>query len=226
MKKTIISLGGSLIVPDKIDINYLIKLKEILMQFSSTHQFYIIAGGGKIARDYISAAKLLVPDIDNITLDMVGIRAGLLNSQLLFSIFKEKSYPSLITDEKKIVTSYPFIINGLYQPGGSSDNIAVKIAISQEVNEIINLTNIDYVYNKDPKKYKDASPLKEIAWSDFKKIVGSKWVAGMNAPFDPIASILAAKNKINVILANGNDLDNLKNILMDKKYFKGTLIHS
>ena len=58
---------------------------------------------------------------------------------------------------------------------------------------VINLTNVDYVYNKNPKKFKDAKPIKDLTWKQFKKIIGGKWSPGANVPFDPIASKLAEK---------------------------------
>jgi len=59
MKKKVIvlSLGGSLIIPDKINISYLKQLKKIIMQNTKKYKFIIVCGGGGIARKYISALK-------------------------------------------------------------------------------------------------------------------------------------------------------------------------
>jgi len=87
------------------------------------------------------------------------------------------------------------------------------------------LTNIDQVYDKDPRKYKTVKPLKDLTWNEYRKICGNKWVPGMNLPFDPIAAKYAQKNKIKVVILNGKKIKNLKNYL-DGKSFKGTIIHS
>ena len=89
--------------------------------------------------------------------------------------------------------------------------------------KIINLSNIDFVYDKDPAKFKDAKKIRQISWKDFRQIVGSRWNPGTNAPFDPIASKFAEENKMEVIIANGKNMDNLKNILEGKE-FLGTVI--
>jgi uridylate kinase len=86
------------------------------------------------------------------------------------------------------------------------------------------MTNIDYVYNKDPKKHKDVTPLKDISWEDFQKIVGEEWSPGLNMPFDPIATKHAKELNLKVIIINGNNLENLSNYL-EQKEFKGTTIH-
>jgi uridylate kinase len=85
------------------------------------------------------------------------------------------------------------------------------------------MTNIDYVYDKDPNKYKDAKKITKLSWNNFLDIIGREWTPGKNTPFDPVASKLAQKNNINVVILNGNKINNLNNYLQDKK-FKGTII--
>jgi len=65
----------------------------------------------------------------------------------------------------------------------------------------------------------------KVTWKQMESIVGTTWIPGMNAPFDPIASQLAAEHNIDVIIANGADLTNLEHIL-DGKSYRGTLITS
>jgi len=86
------------------------------------------------------------------------------------------------------------------------------------------LTNVDYVYDKDPKKFKSAKPFKEISWKDYLKLIEQKWIPGMSGPFDPIASKLAQKFKFKVIILNGRKLKNLENYLTNKN-FQGTIIY-
>jgi len=101
--------------------------------------------------------------------------------------------------------------------------VATKLAQVYKVKTVLNLSNISFVFNKDPKKYKDAQPLEKINWHDFRKIVGDKWNPGANLPFDPIASKLAEKLKLKVIVLKGADIQNVDNFLAKKK-FKGTVI--
>jgi uridylate kinase len=56
-------------------------------------------------------------------------------------------------------------------------------------------------------------------------MVGDKWVPGMNAPFDPIASKLAESLNVTVKILNGKNLDNLAKAL-DGEAFTGTTIHN
>jgi uridylate kinase len=110
-----------------------------------------------------------------------------------------------------------------YRPGNSTDYIAVLLAKHFDVKKIANLSNIDNVYDKDPRKFADAKKIKEINWGDFQKIVGDTWDPGANVPFDPIASKLAAKEGMEVVILNGKKLGNFQKYL-DGEKFSGTII--
>ena len=84
------------------------------------------------------------------------------------------------------------------------------------------MSNVDYVYDKDPNKNKNAMKIGRISWQNYTKLISHKWKAGMNVPFDPVAANEAKKSGIKVSII-GNDLKNLENLL-DGKQFKGTLI--
>ena len=84
------------------------------------------------------------------------------------------------------------------------------------------MSNVDYVFDKDPRKHSDAKKIEKISWQDYRKLISQKWKAGMNIPFDPIAAKEAqiSKIKVNII---GKDLNNLEKLLESKK-FRGTVI--
>ncbi len=221
--KIVLSLGGSIIVPDEVDVKFIKKFKDLVLKKKNKYQFFIITGGGKICRRYQEAAGK-VTKLNNDQLDWIGIHASRFNAQLMYNIFKKYSYPEIVTDpnfSKKVKDD--FIWGAGWKPGWSTDYDAVMIAVKQGVKRVVNLSNIAYAYDKDPRKFKDAKKLKEVSWKEFRKIVGSKWTPGMSAPFDPIASKLAEKHGIEVIIAKGTDLKNLQNIL-EGKSFKGTII--
>ncbi len=224
MKETvIISLGGSLIVPNIIDVSWLIDLKKVIEKFASTFRFIIVCGGGNTAREYQKAAKELC-DIDKEDLDWLGIHSTRLNAHLLRTIFKDKAYAKIIKDpNEKIDFKEDILIAAGWKPGRSTDYIAVLLAEKYGIKKIINLTNIDFVYDKDPKKFKEAKSIKELSWTDFRKIVGDKWDPGLNSPFDPVASGLAQKLRLEVSILNGKNLENFQDCLNGQR-FKGSVI--
>ena len=110
-----------------------------------------------------------------------------------------------------------------WKPGFSTDNDAVILAERFLGKTIINLSNIAKVYTDDPKNNPDAKPLDTISWDEFKVLVGSTWVPGKNTPFDPVASKRASKLGMQVICADGRNIENTMAIL-NKKEFVGTVI--
>lgn len=222
---TIISLGGSIIVPDSINVQFLKKFKRIISQkIKVGRRFFIITGGGNTCRLYIKGAKKISKVIKE-DLDWIGIHSTVLNAHLLRTIFRKDAYKRIINDPRDMKRKFKekIIIASGWTPGWSTDYIAARIAEKYGIKKIINISNIDYVYDKDPKKYKDARPAQKIDWKSFRNIVGNKWDPGLNMPFDPIASKLAQENEMQVSILNGKNINNLENCI-DGKRFNGTII--
>lgn len=222
----IISLGGSVIVPDDINVRFLKNFqKVILSNVKKGNRFFIITGGGKTARIYQTAAG----EISGITrddVDWIGIHSTLLNAHLIRTIFRKNAYKRIINDPRDMTDKFKekIIVACGWSPGWSTDYIAVKIAEKYNIKKLINISNVDYVYDKDPRKFKDAVPIKNILWKDFRKIVGNKWDPGLHTPFDPIASRLAQKIGLKVAVINSKNTKNLENCLENKKFI-GTVIN-
>ncbi|MEK6917301.1 MAG: UMP kinase [Nanoarchaeota archaeon] len=224
MKTLILSLGGSLIAPDKPDYFFIREFKNFVLDRCDKYRFIIVCGGGKTASHYVNAA-LRVSKVDDKNLDWIGIMATRLNAELIRTVFGELADGKVIYNPtEKIKSDKKIIVAAGYEPGWSTDYDSVLLAEQFGANEIINMTNIDYVYDKDPGKHKDAKKLVDISWKDYRKISGSKWTPRLNLPFDPIASKQAQKSKLKVVILNGKNLSNIENYLLDKD-FKGTVIH-
>jgi uridylate kinase len=218
----IISLGGSLVAPDGIDIGFLKSFQYSLRKYLTQKQFFILVGGGKTARIYQKA--LLEFGAKNSDRDWMGINITRLNAEIIKQMFLANAYPKIITDpNKKVKTSKNIIVGAGWKPGWSTDYDAVLIAKTNNIKTIINLTNVDYVYDKNPNEFPDAKPFKEIDWKSFQRIVGDKWSPGLSMPFDPRATKLAAKLGLNVIIMNGKKLEELDKFL-NHKPFIGTTI--
>ena len=222
-KIIVLSLGGSLIVPDDVDVNFLKNFKKTIEKYiKKDYRFVIICGGGKLARNFQQVAsesrKLSTKE-----LDWLGIYATKINAHLLKSVFNDNADEDIISNPTlKIKFKKDIIIAAGWLPGWSTDYDAVLLAKNLGVKDIINMSNVDYVYDKDPKKHKDAKKIEKLSWQDYSKLISHKWQAGMNVPFDPIAAKEAKKSGIRVSII-GRDLKNLENLLHSKK-FKGTII--
>lgn len=228
-KKTIIiSLGGSLIVPDEIDWKFVKNFKALIEgQIKKGYKFIIITGGGKLARKYIEASTKADRIITSEDKDWLGIHATRMNAHFIRTIFRKHAHPRINKNPHDLEDFYDFkesiLVAAGWRPGFSTDYDAVVLAKYLNIKSIINLSNIDFVCDKDPRKFPDCKKIKEISWKEFRKMVGDKWDPGMNAPFDPIASKLAQEEGIEVAIMNGKNLKNLENFFAGKG-FKGTKI--
>ncbi len=221
----VMSVGGSIIVPDEIDVNFLKSLKELVLDFvKKGNRVVIVCGGGKTCRKYQNAAKEIAK-LNDVEIDLLGIAATRLNAYFVRTLFGNNAFGVIEKDPKKAVkTSKKIIISCGWDPGHSTDWDAVALGRYYKADAVLNLFDLDYVYDKNPKQYSNAKPIREISWKDFRKdIVGYKWVPGRNVPFDPIAAQVAEKHRIKVVIMNGKNLANLRNFLEDKE-FKGTVV--
>ena len=224
----VVSLGGSLIVPDNIDTNFLSALKELIeTETTNGRRFILIAGGGKTARRYADAAAAVAP-LENEDLDWLGIHATRLNAHLVRTIFRHLAHYEVISNPDDILDvpdTAKLIIASGYRPGSSTDLRAIQIAEHVGAKKVINLSNIEYVYTADPKTDPSAEKIEDITWAEFRTLIPDEWDPGLNSPFDPVAAKAAEAKNIEVACISGESLDSLKNYL-EGNQFTGTRIHN
>lgn len=220
----VISLGGSIILPNKLDIDFLRKFVLIIREYvKKGYKFIIITGGGKICREYNDSLEQITK-VTNEDLDWLGIAATRLNAELVRISFGDLAYKKILLDPDLIPnTEKPIIIGGGWKPGNSSDLAAVHVAIKVEALKLINLSNIDFVYDKDPRVFPDAKIIKTSSWNNFRTLLPDSWTPGFNSPFDPIAAKEAQAVGLELVIMNGKNIENLRNYL-DGKEFVGTII--
>ena len=222
-KIIVLSLGGSLICPNDFDFNFLKKFTQVIEKYAKKgYKFVIICGGGRLARIFQETASKS-SKLSNEELDWLGIHATKINAYLVKSIFGSYAENFIVSNPtKKINLKKNIVVASGWKPGWSTDYDAVLVAKNLNVKEVTNMSNVDYVYDKDPNKYKNAKKIKKTNWQNYSRLISSKWKAGMNAPFDPIAAKEAKKSGMKVSII-GKDLKNLENLLNEKK-FRGTVI--
>lgn len=220
-KRTIISVGGSLIVPSEgIGVEFLKKLNKFVrdkLAQDNSRQFFLVTGGGATARQYINAGQEVLDNkMSRDDLDWLGIHGSRLNAHLVRTVFRDIAHPYIVKNYEIIrKADESVVVAAGWKPGWSTDYCSILIGEDYGVDTIINLSNIEQVFDKDPAEFADAKPIKKINWADFRKLVGDDWTPGMNAPFDPIASKRAEEIGAKVIVMSGKDFENIE------KYFKG-----
>ncbi len=227
MNNIVISLGGSLIVPNGgINTEFLKKFNDLIRKeiAGKDCRFFIVCGGGSTARHYQQAARDVVGQITGDDVDWLGIHATRMNAHLLRTIFRDISYFRVKKHyDQRDPVKEPVMIAAGWRPGWSTDYDAVLLAEEYGAKVVINLSNVTMVYDKDPNKFSDAKPFPKLSWPEFRKLTGDVWNPGMNVPFDPVAAKKAQEMGLKVVILKGDDLDNVQKFL-DNKEFVGTVI--
>src|SRR3989338_8961002 len=129
MKKevVVISLGGSIISPEKRNPLYLNKFKKKISGFYKKYKFIIVCGGGSIARNYINVLKSSKASEKEISL--AGINATRMNAGFLMQLFGKTANDTLPRDMQHVKTNLMknnLVICGAlrYTPRATSDTTA------------------------------------------------------------------------------------------------------
>lgn len=132
-------------------------------RMSRNRQLVIVAGGGTIARHYISHARS--SGADESSLDEMGIEISRLNAKLLIYALKDRAYPHppvTLQEIRHAVDSGLIVVAGGLHPGQSTNGTAALIAEKTGAEQFLNATDVDGVYDRDPNKYKTAKRFRRI----------------------------------------------------------------
>lgn len=152
-------------------------------------QCVIVAGGGKLARYYINRARAL--GSDEVTSDEIGIGVSRLNARLLISALKKRAYPYTPTTFSELWTAVHsglvVVAGGLY-PGQSTNGTAALMAEKVGATHFINATDVDGVFDADPRAVSDARLLDSISIESLRSMLAEQTsMAGGHDLMDMVA---------------------------------------
>ena len=208
-KRIVIKFSGRVFAMENIKL--LKDYARFLAKVSKTYQPIIIAGGGKIARHYISHARS--SGVDESTLDELGIEISRLNAKLLIYALKGKAYshpPTSLKEAQQAVESGLIVVAGGLHPGQSTNGTAALIAEKTNAEQFINATDVDGIYDSDPNKNKKAKLFKQIEIKNLKKmLIHEDSVAGGYDLMDIVALKIIERSKIKTRVIR-SDIKNLE----------------
>jgi uridylate kinase len=208
--KIVISLGGSLLTRELSPDNFKKYVDVIKKLHKLGHKLIVVCGGGKVCRDYQNIAKAF--NASKNQLDFIGIMATHLNASTLSSCLGKSAYLvkwKSLKEAGKEVKKYfnkKIIVAAGYDVGTSTDYDSAYFAKLVKANLLINVTNVDGVYDKDPKKYPDAKKFEKIGYEEFIKIIKkNEQVPGEYRLFDLKAARLIKKIKLKTLIIDGTN---------------------
>ncbi|RLG81052.1 MAG: UMP kinase [Thermoprotei archaeon] len=220
-KPIVIKLTGKVFEELKLLARYIGDLEKL----AKNGKYVVVTGGGGIARKYISMAKELGVK-SNYWLDHIGIQASRLNALLLISALYPYAYPKVVeTLEEAVnaITNYNLVVMGGLIPGQSTVAVAVEVAEAVGADTLVDIAAIDYVYDKDPKVYRDAQRLYTINASELAMLLEQKKLPGEYALIDTRALELAIRSRIKIYVTYYKVPENLIKALRGEN--PGTIIY-
>ena len=162
----VISLGGSIVAPDRVDTDFLKRLNTLIKNYleeDKSRKLILVTGGGGPARAYQKAYREIADSPSSDRQDWIGIAATRLNRELLKSVFAEYCNDNVVTDPTAVKEfNDRILIASGWKPGFSTDYDAVLLAEKFNAKTVINLSNISKVYSEDPKINPAAVPMDKM----------------------------------------------------------------
>lgn len=225
MDKVVVSLGGSVIVPDDNDDVFLKRFSEMVASLCDRYQIFLVCGGGKIARYYIKVGRdlgLTEPDLDE-----MGILSTRINATLVAYSLGDISVgkvPTDILEAHRLERRGKVVVMGGTVPGHTTDAVSAMLAKEVRAARIINGTSVDAAYTADPRKDPRAERLSKITHQQLYELVNvGLHGAGPSNVFDRLGAQIARDNHIDIAIVDGRDLDEMR-AAIEGKPIKGTVV--
>ena len=223
-KRILLKVGGSLLFDNNLEIREEVvkKFAQILRKAKSVVS--VVVGGGKLARTYINAARTL--HSGESLCDTFGIEVSRLNARLLISALEDRAYPEPITNLKE-ARSYALwnkiLVAGGFVPGQSTTSVTFEMAEALNATDVLILTNVDGIYDKDPNKFSTASKFDEINIPKLEVVIygeggSSQSAAGEYRIFDAVSLQILKRNHLDVRLINGENFEDLQKLLVAEDF--------
>lgn len=215
MKRVIIKLSGELLGDKEINYSKVLEVAKVLIECKNLgYEIGVVFGGGNLWRGRCHK------ELDKFSSDSIGMLATTMNAIALKSALNSLGEDALVMSsiDVNLVSKYNvfeannylkrrivIFAGGLGIPCISTDTAAATRAVELSCDLVLKGTNVDGVYDSNPKINKDAKRYDKIS---FKKALDDNL-----SVMDASAFNICMQNNINVIIFNINDLENIKKVL-------------
>lgn len=226
MDKVVVSIGGSVLIPEKDDAKYIKTLADMLREVSKEVELMVICGGGKVSRYYSATGRELGGT--TYQLDEMGIAVTRINAKLLSIALGDAGFdtiPLKAEDCARMSSPGKVAVMGGTEPGHTTDAVAAMVAKDCDAVRIVNASNVEAVFTDDPRKNPDAKKITRMTIKELKEIVYSEHDACKSSVFDPLGVKIAMENRIDILMVDGRNLSELRNAILGKD-INGTFVDS
>ncbi|MEM4679534.1 MAG: UMP kinase [Thermofilaceae archaeon] len=219
-RSTVVKLGGHVLFDGmELNLDYLRGLKEVLNEALQLYDcIAVTVGGGEIARKYIGWGRSL--GLNESTLDVIGLRLAAVNAALLWAYFHNVAPPQIPSSLHEAVAALPvwkvIFIGGL-QPAQSTTTVAALLAEALNAEKLVIATDVDGVYDDDPKRNPHARKFDEVTVSDIEGIFAGNLVAGGYRLLDPMTLSIIRRSRVTTFVISGKPPINILRALKGER---------
>jgi uridylate kinase len=207
--RVLLKISGKIINPENAELigRYALVVSKLV---DEGYRVAVVVGGGPYARSYIKCARAL--GLSNAQADMIGIEVSRVNALLLAYALGERAYvpiPRNIEEVEEAWSTRKVVVVGGLQPGQSTAAVAAIVAETLGIKRILYATDVEGVYDRDPRKFPNVKKLDSITVDELAKVLSQKFEAGGYELLDPLAMQVVKRSCIEVIVFNGYNIENV-----------------
>ncbi len=209
--RIVFRIGGS-VVASPVNTDLISKYVETLSSIKAQgHEIAVVVGGGQLAREFISIGRNL--DLSVKAQDELAISVSRLYAQLFLMKFGKSSGGKIavtLDEAAEIIRQGKIVVMGGLKPGITTDAVAALVAERIDAKLLVKGTDQEGIYNKDPRRHKDAVKLDRLSLEDLGGVFSEeKHKAGMHQIIDPEAIKVLKQKHTKLIVVNGFNLENI-----------------
>jgi uridylate kinase len=233
MKKSIVlKVGGSIFYDPLLNINFELfrRIKKWYEEIKTEYdKVILVTGGGGLSRNMHEKIAGSIGGEDNIhdismsiTQTNASILAAYLDDKEIFVPKKlGDAYEFLLSDDGK------YMVSGGLKIGWSTDMDAAVFADVLDTGRVYKISNIDFIYDKDPKEFFEALPIRDMSWEEyfqmFSILPGQNNKPNAHIPIDVQCSIFCERKNLSFHITGGKlleEIEDIKGVLNE-----GTYVH-
>jgi uridylate kinase len=209
--RVVLRIGGS-VAASPINSELIGKYCELLETLRKKgHEVVAVVGGGKLARELINVAKDM--GLSTQAQDELAISVSRLFAQLLLKKLGNLACGKVtitLDEAAECLNQRKIVLMGGLKPGITTDAVAALVAERVNAELLVKGTDQDGVYDKDPRKHKDAMKLDHLFLDDLGKVLElDKHEAGMHQVIDPVAITILKRRRMKLVVVNGFNPENV-----------------
>ncbi|GBC71529.1 Uridylate kinase [Candidatus Calditenuaceae archaeon HR02] len=224
--RLVLKIGGHLFsTKNGLSVDWIKNVADILREIHSDNdRWVVVVGGGVGARAFIEAAKRL--GADETRCDEIATEVTRIHASLFIQALGEKAYPLVVKNIDELraaLVGRGIAVAGGFWPGQSTFAVAAYCAETIRAERLIVASNVEGIYDKDPKLHSDARIIPRISYEGLRKIMaGSPQLAGEYRLIDNVGLSILERSRIRVSIIDGRDVRNIQRAILEE--YAGTII--